>query len=468
MRLHEDRLMPVESTTRTIAKRLYHEIKDLPIISPHGHTEAGWFAKNHPFTDPVSLFLQPDHYLYRMLYSQGITLEQLGIAGTTSRTIESDSRKIWQLFADHYYLFRGTPSRVWLDHSLYNICGIDQPLNHHNANTIYDRLIEKLHSPDFYPRALFKRFNIELLATTESPLDSLADHDTLAQTELTGKIITTYRPDAVVDPEFENFSANLVQFAQMTDTDVSDFSGYLAAHRKRRQDFIARGATATDHGHPTAFTANLSATEAASLYQQIRHGKSSKADAELFRGQMVTEMAKMSLDDGLTLQFHVGVLRNHNQFIFKHFGRDRGADIPMRADFVHGLRPLLDAVGNQRKLDIILFTLDESSYARELAPLVGHYPCLKIGPAWWFYDSIAGMRRYKERVIETAGFYNTAGFNDDTRAFLSIPARHDMARRIDCGYLAKLVAEHQLAETEALELAHTLTTRLVKQCYHLT
>lgn len=472
MLLHEDRLLPVEATTRQIAKQLYAEIKTSPIISPHGHTDPRWFAEDAAFDNPVSLFLQPDHYLYRMLYSQGITLEQIGLSGKgkigiTNNVVETNKRKIWRMFSEHYHLFRGTPSRIWLDHSLYEICGIEKPLNAENADAIYDELLEKLKTPQFRPRALFKHFNIELLATTESPLDDLRHHDILADTLLAGKIITTYRPDPIVDPEFESFLSNLKKFSEITKTDISSFSGYLEAHRRRRQDFIKRGATATDHGHPTAFTANLTTVEAEKLYQKVLQGGSSKADAELFRGQMITEMAKLSLEDGLVLQFHVGSLRNHNHLIFQKFGRDRGADIPMRTDFVHGLKSLLDVVGNESKLTIILFTLDESTYSRELATLAGHYPCLKVGPAWWFHDSIEGMRRYKQCVIETAGFYNIAGFNDDTRAFLSIPARHDLARRIDCGYLANLVREHQITEIEAIELAHTLTTGLVKQCYHL-
>ena len=465
--LHPDRLLPSNPAVRDIARRLYKSVEDLAIISPHGHCDSAWFAENKAFSDPVRLFLQPDHYLFRMLYSQGISLEQIGLEGRSSIEVASDMRQIWRLFCQHYYLFRGTPSRIWLDHSVYEICGIKDEINADNADRIYDQLQARLSDADFRPRALFERFNIELLATTESPLDDLQYHQQIQQSPLAGKIITTYRPDAVVDPEFENFADNLAKFAAITETDISDFSGYLLAHQRRRQYFKQFGATATDHGHASAATANLSASEAAALYDDIRRGQYNAEAAELFRGQMITEMAKMSLQDGLVMQFHAGCFRNHNQQLFENFGRDVGADIPLAVDYVQGLKPLLDCVGNERDLNIILFTLDETTYSRELATLVGHYPCLTLGPAWWFHDSVQGMRRYKQQVIETAGFYNTAGFNDDTRAFLSIPARHDVARRVDCGFLAELVAEHQLDETEALSLAIDLSGELAKKAYKL-
>ncbi|MDF1654478.1 MAG: glucuronate isomerase [Coxiellaceae bacterium] len=462
MLLHPKRLLPTEPAVRTLANELYQSIKQLPIISPHGHCDPTWFADNKNFTDPVSLFIQPDHYLLRMLYSQGIALQQMGIQNTAA-----DKRTIWLKFCQNYHLFRGTPSRIWLDHSLYDICGVPLPINATNADKIYDHLMQVLATDEFKPRALFKRFNIELLATTESPLDDLAAHQAIANTELTGKIITTYRPDCVIDPEYEGFTSNLQHFAQLTGESLDTFASYLQAHRIRRQWFKQHGATATDHGHPTANTTNLSPQEAEHLYQAIKSNQRDAEKAEQFRALMLTEMAKMSLDDNLVMQLHAGCYRNHNRELFNQFGRDKGGDLPMPADYVNGLKPLLDCVGNDPRLTLILFTLDETTYSRELAPLAGHYPSLRIGPAWWFYDSVEGMRRYKKSIIETAGFYNLAGFNDDTRAFLSIPARHDMARRIDCGILAELVAEHQISLDEAHELAITLTTDLVKSAYRL-
>lgn len=467
MQLHPDRLFPVETATRRLARSLYESIKDLPIISPHGHTDPRWFALDEAFSNPVEVFIKPDHYVFRMLFSQGITLDRLGLEGK-GIAAEADLRKIWRLFCEHYYLFRGTPSRVWLDHALYEICRVPCEVNLKNAETIYDYLMEVFQDDLFRPRALLDRFNIEFLATTESPLDELKYHQIINDSNLRGRVVTTFRPDCVTDPEYENFQQNVNILAQLTNVNIVTYHDFLEALRKRRRFFKDMGALATDHSHPTAFTANLSSAECEALFQRVRSQKFTLEDAELFRGQMLTEMAKMSVEDGMVMQIHCGCFRNHSQFLFAHYGRDKGADIPLRIDFVNALKPMLDVVGHERDLNIILFTLDETTYTRELAPLVGVYPCLVLGPSWWFMDSVEGMRRYKKRCIETAGFYNTAGFNDDTRAFLSIPARHDMARRIDSGCLAELVVEHQITKDEAFLLAEDLTNNLVKQSYKLS
>jgi glucuronate isomerase len=470
MLLHDDRLLPAEPVTRGIARRLYATIRDLPIISPHGHTDPRWYAENLPFPDPATLFVKPDHYIFRMLYSQGIRLEQLGIApsdGSGSEAVETDPRKIWKLFASHWHLFRGTPTRLWFEHAASSVFGITERLSADNADRLYDRIAEKLEQDEMRPRALFERFNIEAIATTEGALDPLKWHDMIRESGWGGKVVTAYRPDSVVDPDFEGFADNLKQFAELTGEDTASWSGYLEAHRKRRAHFIARGATSSDHGHATARTANLSAAECEKLFAKILKGKFSAEDADLFRGQMLTEMAKMSLDDGLVLQIHPGSHRNHNPQLFSRFGRDMGADIPRGMDYVAALKPLLDAVGNEPGLTVIAFTLDETVYSRELAPLAGHYPALKLGPGWWFLDAPEAMLRFRELTTETAGFYNTVGFNDDTRAYLSIPARHDVARRCDCAYLARLVAEHRLDEDEAAEVAHDLAYRLAKEAYRL-
>ncbi len=467
MLLHEDRLFPAEPAMRAIARRLYAPIRDLPIVSPHGHTDPRWFAENQPFPDPATLFVKPDHYIFRMLYSQGVRLEDLGIARKDGGEVEADPRKIWRLFASHWHLFRGTPTRLWFEHAASTIFGIEERLSPANADAIYDRIAEKLTQPECLPRALFERFNIEAIATTEGALDDLRWHDMIKASGWGGKVVTAYRPDSVVDPEFEGFAGNLDQFGALTGEDVRGWSGYLAAHRKRRDYFRQRGATSSDHGHATARTANLSKAACEALFAKVVAGKVSGEDADLFRGQMLTEMAKMSLDDGLVLQIHPGSFRNHNPQLFAQFGRDMGADIPRQTDYVAALKPLLDAVGNEPGLTVIAFTLDETSYSRELAPLAGHYPALKLGPGWWFLDAPEAMLRFRELTTETAGFYNTVGFNDDTRAYLSIPARHDVARRIDCHYLAKLVAEHRLDEDEAAQLAHDLAYRLAKEAYRL-
>ncbi len=463
--LHPDRLLPADDKLRSIARSLYEGVKDLPIISPHGHTDPKWFADNEPFSDPVSLFITPDHYVFRMLYSQGITLDSLGIGGAPENC--HDLRAIWRLFAKHYHCFQGTPSRIWLDHVFSEVFGIDERLTPGNADAFYETINTALTSDDFRPRALFDRFNIEVLATTESPLDTLASHAKIKQSEWDGRVITTFRPDPVLDPEYEGFSDNIQRLGELTQTNVDSFTGYLNALRDRRTYFREHGATATDHGHPSPRTVSLSPRECETLYKRVTQGNASPEDADLFRAHMLTEMAAMSIEDGMVMQIHPGSYRNHNDLLFQRFGRDMGADIPMQTSYVAALKPLLDRFGNDSRLSIILFTLDETTYSRELAPLAGHYPSLKLGPAWWFHDSPEGMRRFRQQTTETAGFYNTVGFNDDTRAFLSIPARHDLARRIDCGHLAGLVAEHQLRESEAHDLAHALSYSLAKEAYRL-
>ena len=466
--LHPDRLFSADPAERAIARRLYEEVANLPIISPHGHTDPAWFADNEPFPDPAQLLITPDHYVFRMLYSKGVRMEDLGVPTIDGSPVETDSRAIWRRFAAHYYLFRGTPSRLWLDWVFAEAFSVDVQLTPETADHYYDLMAEKLAGDDFRPRALFDRYRIEALATTEGALDDLEHHRKIAASDWNGRVITTYRPDAVIDPDYEGFHANLRLLGEATGEDTSTWDGYLAAHHARRAFFKeAGGATATDHGHPTAFTANLADADKRALFARVFAGDMRDGDAELFRGQMLTEMARMSLDDGLVMQIHPGAYRNHNDPVFARFDRDKGADMPSATDYVSALKPLLDAVGNEPDLTIILFTLDEDSYSRELAPLAGHYPALTLGPPWWFHDSPEGMRRFRERTTETAGFYNTAGFNDDTRAFLSIPARHDVARRMDCAWLAQLVAEHRLDESEAAELARDLAYNLAKKAYKL-
>ncbi len=413
--------------------------------------------------DPATLLVQPDHYIFRMLYSQGVSLEKLEIG----RPELKDPRKVWRIFAEHYYLFRGTPTRLWLDFVFQELFGLKQRLSERTADLYFDTISEKLGTPEFLPRSLFDRFNLEVLATTDSPLDSLAEHKAIRQSKWKARILPTFRPDPVVDPEFAGFAENIAKLGEKTGEDTSTWTGYLNALRATRLRFRELGCTATDHGHPTARTANLSQTEAVELFLCVLAGNAKAQQQELFRAQMLTEMARMSVDDGLVMQIHPGSARNHNRKLYERYGRDVGADIPTPTNYVDALRPLLDEFGNERDLTIILFTLDESTYSRELAPLAGHYPSLRLGPPWWFHDSPEGMMRFREHVTETSGFYNTVGFNDDTRTFLSIPARHDMARRIDCAFLAKLVADHRLEEDEAFEVAQDLAYRLVKKAYRL-
>ena len=463
-RLDPDRLFPTDDRTRGLARDLYDRIHALPIISPHGHCDPAWFAENAPFPDPARLFVTPDHYVFRMLFSQGVPLESLGIARRDGGEVETDGRAIWRVFASHWHLFRATPSQMWVEHAFEDVFGWEETLSAETADAAYDHIAAKLADPAFRPRALFDRFGIEVLATTDSALDPLAHHETIRAADWNGRIVPTYRPDATVDPEAQGFAANVARLGEITGEDTTTWTGYLAAHRKRRADFIALGATATDHGHPTARTADLD--DPASLFGRVIGGATAE-DAETFRAQMLTEMARISLDDGLVMQIHAGSSRNHSAAMHAAFGPDKGFDIPARTDYVGTLKPLLDAHGTDPRLRIILFTLDETVYSRELAPMAGVYPSLLLGPAWWFFDSPEGMRRYREAVTETAGFYNTAGFNDDTRAFCSIPARHDVARRVDCAHLATLVATGRLTRPDAEEVAEDLAYRLAKKAYRL-
>lgn len=465
--LDPDRLFPTDPATRKTARYLYEGIADLPIISPHGHTDPRWFAENAPFPDPAQLFVTPDHYVFRMLCSQGVDLAELGVPRADGGPVETDGRKIWRLFAGYYHLFRGTPTRIWLDHAFESLFGLTERLSAETADLYYDTISERLSFDEYRPRALFERFNIEVLSTTEGALDDLKWHRTIAESGWPGRVVTTYRPDTVIDPEADDFAANIALFGDLTGCDTATWQGYLNAHRTRRAFFLKHGATASDHGHPSARTEDLPQAEAAALYARALKGGLSAEEADTFRGHMLTEMARMSLDDGLVMQIHAGSFRGHSPGILARFGRDKGFDIPVRTEFVRALKPMLDAVGLEPDLTVILFTLDETAYSRELAPLAGVYPALRLGPAWWFFDSPEGMMRYRQQITETAGIYNTVGFNDDTRAFCSIPARHDVARRVDCTWLAGLVGDGRVGLDEAEEMAKELTCSLARKAYRL-
>ena len=468
-----DRLFPADPATRAIARELYAEVRGLPLICPHGHVDPALLADDAPLPDPAALLVAPDHYLTRMLYSQGVPQQQLGVPDRDGH-VQVGPREAWRTFCEHWYLFRGTPSRLWLEQSLAEIFGVTERPGPQTADAIYDELTARIAEPAYRPRALLRRFGIEVLATTDSPTDSLEHHARLAADGWAGpqsRIIPTFRPDPVTDPERPGWAAAVAMLGELAGADTASYAGLLDALARRREDFQRAGATATDHGHPTALTADLDPADAARLYDRLLRdaGKDGPdtGDAELFRAQMLTESARMSIDDGLVMQLHPGAVRNHSRYLYAAFGPDSGGDIPAATDYVHALRPLLDKFGDDPRLRLVLFTLDESAYSRELAPLAGVYPAVYLGPAWWFYDSPEGMRRYRELTTETAGFYNTVGFNDDTRAFPSIPVRHDAARRVDCGFLARLVAEQRLPADEAAEVARDLAYRLPKRAYRL-
>lgn len=462
--LHPDRLFPADPGTRDLARQIHDSTRDLPIVSPHGHVDARMLAANEPIGDPAVELVTRDHYLLRMLYSQGIPMESLGVG----RLGGGDGRTVWRNFASHYHLFRGTPSRQWLDHTLGVVFEINERLTANSADSIYDELSSKLADESFRPRALIDRFNIDFLATTDAATDDLESHSVIAASGLHAKVVPTFRPDGVVDSEDPHFVSNLDTLAEMTGEDTTTWSGYLAALRERRAAFISAGATASDHGHPSAATADLSAADLEALFNRVRSGGVSAGDAELFRAQMLTEFAAMSLDDGLVLQIHAGSWRRHNPQLTAEFGSDMGADIPTPMNYVGALKPLLDRFGNEPDLMVVIYTLDESTYSRELAPLAGHYPALRLGPPWWFHDSPEGIRRFRQMTTETAGFANTVGFNDDARSLLTISARHDVSRRMDASFLAQLVAEHRLDLDEALEVAGELAYGLAARAFRVS
>ena len=467
LRLNRDRFFDPSPAVRRIARRLYESTKDLPIISPHGHVDPRLFLENKPFPNPSELFIIPDHYIFRMLFSQGISLESLGIPRRGGTRGESDPRKIWKLFAEHYHLFRGTPTGVWLDHEFSVVFGIKEKLDGQTANRIYSTLEKKLQSKQFLPRALFERFNIEVLATTDSAVDSLSCHQQLRESGWNGRVIPSFRPDALTDLKSEKWRENLVKLGEIERTEIGSFKKFIDALENRRRFFKSLGAVATDHGIFSPFAHELSAKEVEAVFQRALRNRLEKNDSEIFIAHMLMEMARMSTEDGLVMQIHPGADRNHNRLIFENYGPDKGGDIPAATEYTNNLKELLNKFGNHPNFTVIVFTLDETTYSRELAPLAGLYPAMKLGPPWWFHDSIEGMRRYRSMVMETGGLYNTVGFNDDTRAFVSIPARHDLARRMDADYLAGLVTRHIVTLDEALDMAYELANGLVKKAYKL-
>jgi glucuronate isomerase len=463
--LHPDRLFPEDAGTRRIARGLYDGVADLPIISPHGHTDPAWFAGNAAFTDAAELFLTPDHYVLRMLRSQGISYDALGVPRRNGAPV-AEARAAWRLFAENYHLFLGTPSRLWIDHSMQWAFGIGEPLGPDNADRMFDQINERLGDDDLRPMAILDKAGVEAIATTEFALDPLTHHGALAARGDIGRIRTTYRPDDVTDPDNPEFRANLERLGEMTGQDAFGWDGMIEAHRMRRAEFRAHGATATDHGVPSARTADLAEAEKQALLDRVVQG-STPEDAELFRAQMLTEMAALSVEDGMVMQTHAGSRRNTDPSLMAERGANLGADVPVRVDPVRGLEPLLQRHGGDPRFGLIFFCLDESVLARELAPMAGYWPALKLGPPWWFHDSPRGIARYLDALVETAGFWNLAGFNDDTRALLSIPARHDVWRRCVAGFLAKMVADRTLGAGDAERIAGWLSYGAAKAAYRL-
>ncbi len=458
--LSADRALPADPAARAVAHEIFAATESLPLVCMHGHVDVEVLADDRPFGDPASLFITPDHYVTRLIHAAGVPLPALGVGGSGA-----EPREIWRTFCAHWKLFRGTPSRFWLLHELSAVFGVSLVPSLDAADQLFDLLSERLARPEFRPRALFERFGIEILATTDSPLSDLAGHARLAKDGYEGRVVPTFRPDALVHLDRPDWPAEVAALGALTGLDTGSYAGYLAALQQRRRDFVAAGALATDHGHQTADTTPLAAGEAGRIYAAAQAGRITPPEAAAFAAHMLFEMARMSCEDGLVMQLHPGVLRDHDPAIFREYGPDKGFDIPVPVDFTRGLRPLLETFGRDPRLRMVAFTVDETSFSRELAPLAGVYPALRLGAPWWFLDSPNGLRRFREAVTETAGFYNTAGFVDDTRAFASIPARHDLARRIDAGYLAGLVAERLLDLDEAIETAVDLAYEIPRTFY---
>jgi glucuronate isomerase len=466
--LPDDRYFDPDPRQKEVAQHLYGKVANLPLICPHGHVDPRMFADpSYSLGTPAELLIIPDHYVFRMLYSQGIPMEKLGIPRRDGGEVERDHRKIWQIFAENFYLFRGTPTGMWLTHELLSVFGVEEKLTGESAQRVYDQIAGKLGSPEFRPRKLFERFNIEVMCTTDFATDPLVHHRAIRESGWQGRIVPCFRPDAVVNIHAPNWRKNVDALGRITGMEVTGCHTLIRALENRRAFFKSMGATSTDHAAMTAHTEELSDTEAEAIFQRAMSGQATAEDATRFTGHMLMQMARMSIEDGLVMQLHVGSYRNHNPLTFHRFGADMGADIPIAGEFTRSLRPLLAKYGNDTRFTLILFTLDESTYSRELAPLAGHYPAIKLGPPWWFHDSLDGMTRYRDLVIETAGLHNTVGFNDDTRAFPSIPSRHDLSRRVDANWIAGLVVRGIVDMSDAEEMIQDTAYRLAKKAYKL-
>ena len=465
LELNEDRFFDSDPAVRRAARAVYEETRALPLICPHGHVDPALLSRNEQFPEPTALLVVPDHYIFRMLYSQGISLDTLGIPHRDGKASQTDPREVWQILGSNWHLFRGTPTGAWLEHELYDLFGIREKLDANTALDIYDQISDCLRTPEFRPRSLFERFNIELLATTDAATDPLAEHVAIQESGWDGRVIPTFRPDAVYRIAAPEWKAEIDALAGISEIDIDGYEAFIRALEDRRAHFRSLGATATDHAVVEPCTERLSDADAAKLFARALAGSANLDDQRRFEAHMLMESARMSVEDGMVMQLHPGAFRDHNTVVFERFGRDKGADIPVATEFTRNLRHLLEAYGNDVRLTLVLFTLDESAYARELAPLAGHYPALKLGPPWWFHDSIEGMIRFRSSVTETAGIYNTAGFNDDTRAFCSIPARHDLSRRVDANWLGGLVARHVIDLSDAREMGRALAYDLARDTY---
>jgi glucuronate isomerase len=456
--VHPDRLLPSNPTERAIARRLYGSVRNLPIVSPHGHIEPHLLVENAAFADPASLLVTSDHYVTRLLHAAGVDPDLLYTAVTP--TSEVVARQQWRLFCAHWPVLRGTVAQYWLECVLTEIFGVETVPSAETADALYDLVAARLTTDEFRPRALFDSFDIEVLATTDDPASDLAAHDALAaHPGWTGRVVPAFRPDRFMEPDRPGWNDAVEELGRVAGTDTGSYHGFVSALEARRQAFLERGATTADHAHLDARAEPLDISEAERLYSSAKRGEISVEGAAAFRRHMIFEMARMSCDDGLVMTLHPGVLRDHHGPTAARCGPDSGADIPVRCEFTEALRPLLERFGTHRGFHLVVFTTDETAWSRELAPLAGFYPSVYLGAPWWFLDSPEALRRFREAITDIAGYARTSGFVDDTRAFCSLPARHDMSRRVEAGILARRVAEHRLGEDEAADVLTDLVTR---------
>jgi glucuronate isomerase len=464
--LHPDRLLPAHPDIRAVARRLYRQVAELPLVCPHGHVDPRLLVDNERFVDPASLFVTPDHYVTRLLHADGVALEDLGVG--QGPLPEAAARGVWRRLCERWEIFAGTPVRFWLEAELAEIFEVSLRPSADTADAIFDQIAERLADDAFRPRSLYERFRIRVLATTADPCDDLAAHASLAaDPSWSGRVIPNFRPDRYLEPQRPDWVASIRRLGKAADIDTGDYRGYVAALENRRRFFVEHGATSTDHSHPDARTDPLADGEASRIYRSALAGEVTGPEATAFRRHMLSEMARMSCEDGLVMSLHCGVRRGHHSATVARFGTDVGVDIPIGIEFTDGLRPLLERFGTHPGFHLVVFTLDETVWSRELAPLAGFYPSVFVGVPWWFLDAPDAIGRFRAAVTETAGFTRTSGFVDDTRAFCSIPARHDMARRLDAGYLARLVAEHRLDETEATTIAADMAVRQPTRVFKL-
>jgi len=464
--LHPDRLLPPDPATRTIARRILDEIRDLPIISPHGHVDARLLVDDLPFADPTSLLVTPDHYVTRLLHASGVSLTSLGVG--RGPLGEDEARAAWRLLCAHWDVYLGTPVRTWLETELVEVFGISVVPSEETADEVYDAIADQLVLPEFSPRNLYARFAIDVLATTDDPADDLAAHAALrADATWSGRVIPTFRPDRYLEAGSGTWADDVARLGVVAGVDTGTYTGWVAAMEVRRAYFLAHGARSTDHSHEDVGTAPLTGSDAERIYTSALRGVASAAEGTALRRHMLLEMARMATEDGLTMTLHPGVRRNHHRPTLDAFGPDTGHDIPLRAEFTDSLRPLLERFGTHPNLRLVLFTVDESAFSREIAPLAGFYPSVYVGAPWWFLDAPDAVRRWRSAVTDTVGLSRTSGFVDDTRAFCSIPARHDMSRRLDSGFLAGLVAEHRMTEDDAVTAAIDLVSGRPREVFGL-